>query len=244
VAFSPDGRHHAYTVFDTVPKLVIDNAVVAEFGVGAQVGWMQFDDSSGVLMYRLAGDPALRAVAVPGGAPPEAETAAPSEAGLAVGNAGTGALVFVDRRYVGIAPQKVGVRAGPHQVRLVAPAYLAVESRVDVSPGAEVPVEFNASPEPTRAAVLAAIAALNDAYLPLASKLAPNDVLKLRAVVDVPIHDEVLGYATGSGSGALVFAQSGVYVRNENSSRDFQSRAYFVPYATLARPATPRSKWP
>ena len=167
IVFSPDGRHRAYVAFDTVPKLVIDNVIVADLAAGAQPSWMQFDDSSGVLMYRLANDAALHGVAVP--------------------------------------------------------------------PGTEVPGEFNTPADPVRATVLAALGGFGDRKLLLASKAPPNDVLKLRVLADIPLHDEVLGYAVGDGSGALVFAQSGIYVRNEHSSRDSRSRAYFVPYATLAR---------
>lgn len=236
VAFSPDERHHAYVANNEAASIVIDDSTAVELAKGQQVEWMRFDDSSQVLMVRLAGAPGLLTAMVPGVPRHAATHTMPQVAMLDIKVRQSEALVFVDQRYAGLSPLRVPVTAGRHEVRIQAPGRAGARVEVNAKAGEEVALELAAPPDPVRGTVHAAIATLNDSKLPLSTQAKPADLLRGRLLTSMPPSEDIIGVALyAAGGDALVFGESAIYVFNEFSSTSATPRSHVIPYLEFAR---------
>lgn len=242
VVFSPDGRHHAYVASDDADVVMIGTTRAATLPAGALVEWMRFDDASQVLMLRVAGEPALRVLPLPGTSTWQEPGAAEGAATLTISAPHADALVLVDGRYAGMAPLSTRVAPGRHQVQVQSPFRRGSTIEVDAAEGSTRELQLAAPEDPVIAVVRAAVARLDDAKLAAAPKAQPGDIIRGRLQTAMPLSEEVLAAARyGASTDAFVLGESGLFVFNEYSTLTSVPSRYRIPYADFARSPRPES---
>lgn len=236
VVFSPDERHHAYVGSDEIDRVVVDGRPALTLPVAARVDWMRFDVGSQVLMLRVAGEPALRALPVAD--LPRHEDAGEGAATLLLRLPAADTLVFADDRFAGVAPERLRLAPGRHVLHLQSPGRQPLRQEVDLAAGQELMLEVDLAPEPVRQVVQSAIERLADPKLLPGPKLETHDLWRGRLSASLPLSEEVLGLARyGGGNDALLFGDRALWVYTESSSRSSTKRSFQVSYADLARAA-------
>ena len=241
--FSPDGRHHANvgTVKSTA-KIMLDDVEVASLPEKVRVEYLSFSARSDVLLYRPSSGGATVAMPLPGSSPfvAAADPGAPS---LAITAKQGHVLVYVDERFVGIAPQTFRVAAGSHRVELQRRGFVSQILPVAAQAGQVQPLDVELERVPVRKVVETVLdPARNRSLLQPVDKV-NDDLMKARILLDIPHDDELLAALKVSGDDAVLFSETGIHVTTSSRRARTTRNASSCPMRTLPRRCRRPNTW-